>query len=242
MKILVVEDDELISQSLVKTLIDQHYTVDVAFDGEAGWELASACSYDLIVLDVILPKLDGISLCRRIRHHGNKTLILLLTAQDSSTNKIIGLDAGADDYVTKPFDLQEFAARIRALLRRGSTVLTPQLQWENLQLDPNVCEVTYNGELIRLTPKEYRLLELFLRNPQRVYSSGAIIDHLWSLEETPGEDTVRAHLKGLRQKLKAAGVNDPIETVYGIGYRLKGEEGKGGKVRGSQLRAGYKAL
>jgi diguanylate cyclase (GGDEF)-like protein len=239
MRILVIEDDELIAQSLVKTLSDQHYTVDVANDGNAGWELASAFSYELILLDVVLPKLDGISLCRQMRQHGIKAPIILVTAQDSSTNKIIGLDAGADDYVTKPFDLQEVTARIRALLRRGSTILPPQLQWENLRLDPNICEVTYLGTILRLTPKEYSLLELFLRNPQRVFSSGAIIDHLWSFEETPGEDTVRAHLKGLRQKLRAGGVpNDPVETVYGIGYRLKGEEkegeGKRGKGKGKK--------
>jgi diguanylate cyclase (GGDEF)-like protein len=235
MRILVIEDDELIAQSLIKALTDQYYTVDVANDGNAGWELASAFSYELILLDVMLPKLDGISLCRQLRSHGIKAPIILLTAQDSSTNKIIGLDAGADDYVTKPFDLQEVTARIRALLRRGSTILPPQLGWGDLQLDPNICEVTYLGEPIRLTPKEYSLLELFLRNPQRVFSSGAIIDHLWSFEETPGEDTVRAHLKGLRQKLRVAGVpNDPVETVYGIGYRLKGEEGEGKKGKGTK--------
>ncbi len=235
MRILVIEDDELIAQSLVKALCDQHYTVDVAPDGNAGWELASAFSYELILLDVILPKLDGITLCRQMRSDGIKAPIILLTAQDSSTNKIIGLDAGADDYVTKPFDLQEVIARIRALLRRGSTILPPQLEWENLRLDPNICEVTYLSTIIRLTPKEYSLLELFLRNPARVFSSGAIIDHLWSFEETPGEDTVRAHLKGLRQKLRTAGVpNDPVETVYGIGYRLKGLEEEGGKGKGKK--------
>ncbi|MBF2067981.1 MAG: response regulator [Calothrix sp. C42_A2020_038] len=222
MKILVVEDDELIVQSLVHTLAQSHHIVDTAGDGISGWEFTQVSNYDLIVLDVMLPKLDGISLCRRLRSRGINVPIVLLTAQDNSTNKIIGLDAGADDYITKPFDLQELTARIRALLRRGSTVLQTHLQWENLRLDPNICEVTYNNKLIRLTPKEYSLLELFLRNPARTFSSGAIIDHLWSLEETPGEDTVRAHMKGLRQKLKAAGVvKNLIENVYGIGYRLK---------------------
>lgn len=225
MRILVVEDDELVVQKLVKTLTDQQYVVDIAADGQAAWELVEVCTYDLVLLDVMLPKLDGITLCRRLRSHGLKMPILLLTAQDNSNNKVIGLDAGADDYLSKPFNLQELLARIRALLRRGITLLPPLLEWGNLRLDPSSCEVTYNSQPLHLTPKEYALLELFLRNRQRVFSCNAILDQLWSFEEAPGEDTVRSHLKGLRQKLKAAGVTqDPIETVYGIGYRLKSLE------------------
>ncbi|ARV63029.1 transcriptional regulator [Nostocales cyanobacterium HT-58-2] len=223
MRILVIEDDELIANPLVQLLTDQHYAVDVACDGEVGWELAEALPYDLVVLDVMLPKLDGISLCQRLRSHGIQSPIILLTAQDSSTNKVAGLDAGADDYLTKPFDFQELLARIRALLRRGSSALPPLLEWENLRLDPSICQVTYDSQQLHLTRKEYGLLELFLRNPHRIFSCSAIIDHLWSFEETPGEDTVRTHLKGLRMKLRKAGLtNDAIETVYGIGYRLRG--------------------
>ncbi|WP_166482257.1 response regulator transcription factor [Scytonema sp. UIC 10036] len=238
MRILVVEDDELIAKPLVQALSEQHYAVDIASDGEAGWECVEAFAYDLIVLDVGLPKLDGISLCRRVRSHGIHSPIILLTAQDSSTNKVAGLDAGADDYITKPFDLQELLARIRALMRRGGSALPPELQWENLRLDPSICEVQYNGTTLHLTPKEYSLLELFLRNPHRIFNCGAIIDHLWSFEEPPGEDTVRTHLKGLRMKLKKAGVTtDPIETVYGIGYRLKTlEEVKNKEIRGTKRR------
>ncbi len=227
MRILVVEDDELIAKPLVQALSEQHYAVDIATDGEAGWEFVEAFTYDLIVLDVGLPKLDGISLCRRVRSRGIHSPIILLTAQDSSTNKVTGLDAGADDYITKPFDLQELLARIRASMRRGGSALPPELQWENLRLDPSICEVQYNNKTLHLTPKEYSLLELFLRNPHRIFNCGAIIDHLWSFEEPPGEDTVRTHLKGLRMKLKKAGLaTDPIETVYGIGYRLKAPEVK----------------
>ncbi|RUT04313.1 transcriptional regulator [Dulcicalothrix desertica PCC 7102] len=222
MRIIVVEDDDLIVGRLVKILNDQHYTVDFATDGEAAWELMDCFSYDLILLDVMLPKLDGISLCRRLRSIGNKTPILLLTAQDNSTTKVMGLDAGADDYLAKPFDFQELLARIRALLRRGGSTLPPMLVWQNLQLDPSTCQVMSDGQLLHLTPKEYSLLELFLRNTQRVFSCGMLIQHLWSFEEPPSDDTVRSHIKGLRQKLKAAGVkSDVIETVYGIGYRLK---------------------
>ncbi|MBD2022129.1 response regulator transcription factor, partial [Leptolyngbya sp. FACHB-36] len=226
MKILLIEDDGLIAEPLAKALIDQHYVVDVVADGEAGWELLESFTYDLILLDVILPKLDGISLCRKLRSQGNRTPILLLTAQQASTNKVMGLDAGADDYVAKPFNLQELLARIRALLRRGNTALPPLLEWRNLRLDPSICEVTCEHQLVRLTPKEYGLLELLLRNPHRIFNTSALIDHIWSFEEPPTEDTIRSHVKGLRQKLKAAGaLGDPIETVYGIGYRLRpGEE------------------
>lgn len=222
MRIIVVEDDNVIVRTLVKVLNDQHYTVDFATDGEAALELMDSFTYDLMLLDVMLPKLDGISLCRRLRAQGNKTPILLLTAQDNSTTKVMGLDAGADDYLAKPFDFQELLARIRALLRRGGSTLPPMLVWQNLQLDPSTCQVMSDNQLLHLTPKEYSLLELFLRNTQRVFSCGMLIDHLWSFEEPPSDDTVRSHIKGLRQKLKAAGVkNDVIETVYGIGYRLK---------------------
>jgi diguanylate cyclase (GGDEF)-like protein len=235
MRILVVEDDELIAESLVKCLTQLHYAVDVAIDGEAGWESVEACDYDLVVLDVMLPKLDGINLCRRLRSKGIKSPVLLLTAQDSINSKVTGLDAGADDYLAKPVDLQEFSARVRALLRRGNSTQQPLLEWENLQLDPSTCKVTYNNQPIRLTPKEYGLLELFLRNPNRVFNSGAIIDHLWSFEEPPTDDTVRAHLKGLRRKLQTGGVSsDPIETIYGIGYRLKEAPTK--KTQNSKLK------
>ena len=233
MKILLVEDDELVVQGLVKALKDQNFVVDVAVDGQEGWELGTAYSYDLILLDVMLPHLDGITLCRRLRAQGLSTPILLLTSQDTNAQKVMGLDAGADDYVTKPFNLQELLARIRALLRRHHVELPPLLCWENLCLDPSTCEVTIeplSGKAhasqprtaIHLTPKEYGLLELFLRNPHRVYSRSTILDHLWTFEASPGEETVTAHIKGLRQKLKVAGiVDEPIETVYGIGYRLK---------------------
>lgn len=225
MRILLVEDDRLIATPLIEALNDQHYVVDHTIDGLKGWGLAESFSYDLILLDVLLPHLDGISFCQRLRSQGNQTLILLLTAQDTTTKKVQGLDAGADDYVVKPFDLQELLARIRALLRRGGSALPPLLTWENLNLDPSTCEVTCESQQLRLTPKEYSLLELLLRNPQRVYSSSALIDHLWSLETPPAEETIRSHVKGLRHKLKTAGVaGDPIETVYGIGYRLRKAE------------------
>lgn len=224
MKILVVEDDELIAKMLTTILTSQTYAVEVARDGEAGWDLIELYAYDLILLDVVLPKLDGVSLCRRVRSHGYQMPILLLTGRDSSHDKAIGLDAGADDYVVKPFDSEELVARVRALLRRGTVSTLPVLEWGNLRLDPESCEVTCANQLLALTPKEYALLELFLRNPQRVFSCPMVLEHLWAFEELPSEDAVRTHIKGLRQKLKAAGAANLIETVYGIGYRLRAAE------------------
>ena len=227
MKILLVEDDELVAEVLKKALIAQHYLVDLAADGQEGWELAEAFEYDLILLDLMLPKLDGLSFCKQRRAIGDRTPIVILTGQDTSTSKVISLDTGADDYIIKPFDLQELLARIRALLRRGSSNVTPVLEWDCLRLDPSNCHVTYNEQLLHLTAKEYGLLELFLRNTQRIFSQSALLDHLWSFEEPPSENTVRAHIKSLRQKLKKAGAaSDLLETVYGLGYRLKPREGK----------------
>lgn len=220
MRILLVEDDEAVAEVLVKKLREQHYQIDLATDGQIGWEFAETYDYDLVLLDVMLPILDGISFCKQRRAKGDRTPILLLTALDNSTSKIAGLDAGADDYVIKPFDLDELMARIRALLRRGIPS-SPVMEWGKLQLDPSSCRVTYDGQLIHLTSKEYGLLEIFLRNNQRIFSLNALIGHLWSFDEFPLENTVRAHVKGLRQKLKKAGVGDVIETVYGLGYRLR---------------------
>lgn len=223
MKILVIEDDNSIAQAIAATLAQQQRClVDIAVDGQEGWELATAFSYDLILLDVMLPKLDGMSLCRQLRQKGERIPILMLTAKDTSTDKVVGLDAGADDYVVKPFDFPELIARVRALLRRGSAALPPVLEWGNLHLDPSNCEVTYGQQVLHLTPKEYALLELFLRNPQRTFSRSAIVDRLWNLEDPPQEDTIKSYIKSLRHKLKTAGApSDYIETVYGLGYRLK---------------------
>ncbi|MBD2628633.1 response regulator [Trichormus variabilis] len=235
MKILIVEDDELNAYALTAVLNDQNYAVEVATDGDAAWDLITTYDYDLILLDVMLPKLDGISLCRKIRSSGRTVPILLLTGCDRSHEKAIGLDAGADDYVVKPFDQEELVARVRALLRRGSITSQPVLEWGNLKLDPSSCEVTYGQNLLALTPKEYALLELFLRNHRRVFSCGMILEHLWSYEDTPGEEAVRTHIKGLRMKLRSVGANsDLIETVYGIGYRLKAPEEEGVQEPGEE--------
>lgn len=230
MKILLVEDDQGTAALLKYALTGQHYLVDLATDGQAGLELAKAFVYDLILLDIMLPKLDGLQVCRQLRAQSDRTPILLLTAQDSSTSKVIGLDAGADDYVVKPFDNNELLARIRALIRRKSSALSSVTELGNLRLDSTDCKVTCNGNLLPLTAKEYALLELLLQNTHRIFSQRSLLDHLWSSEETPQENTVRVHLKALRQKLKQAGADKLIETVYGLGYRLNIGESEVKKV------------
>lgn len=221
MRLLLVEDDEVQAHAIKQALIAQGYVVDCAADGEEGWDFIEAFTYDLMLLDVSLPKLDGITLCRRVRDRGFNIPILLLTARSSSTDKVAGLDSGADDYVVKPCTVRELFARIRALLRRRNASGAPLLTWGDLSLDPSSHELSYHQEPIALSPKEYNLLELFLRNPRRVLTHSAILEHLWSFEDPPSEGTVRAHIKRLRRKLRTAGITEMIETIYGVGYRLK---------------------
>jgi DNA-binding response OmpR family regulator len=222
MKILLVEDDLPTGSALAKALIDQRYSVDAATNGKDALNFAQTVEYDLILLDILIPEIDGISVCRTLRSQGNTTPILLLTAKDTSSDRIIGLDAGADDYMVKPYNLLELMARIRALLRRGRALQNSVLTWEKLSCDISTHEVSYDEKLLKLTPKEYGIVELFLLNPRRIFSRSLILDRLWEVGESPGEDTVTTHIKGLRQKLKSAGAGkDFIETVYGLGYRLK---------------------
>lgn len=223
MKILLVEDDPHTSEFLLTTLANHHYAVDPIADGGAGLDLAARWQYDLILLDILLPTLNGIEVCRRLRAEGCQTPILMLTMKDANEDVIAGLDAGADDYVAKSCDPSQLLARVRALLRRGNNAASsPVLTWGQLCLNPASAQVTYDQKEISLRPKEYSLLELLLRHPQRVLSRSAIIDHLWSIEETPVEGSVTNLIKDLRQRLKSVSLEaDLIETVYGLGYRLK---------------------
>jgi diguanylate cyclase (GGDEF)-like protein len=222
MKILVVEDDEANADMLTYMLSIQNYAVEVANDGEAAWELIMVYDYDLLLVDITLPHLDGISLCHRVRAHGYLVPIMLVTGRSSSHDQAIGLDAGADAYMVKPLDHEVLIARIRALLRRGGTAFQSVLNWGSLGLDPATREVTYAGQFLSLSPKEFSILEFFLRNGRRVFTYSVILDQLWAYEETPSEDAVRTHIKGLRQKFRGVGApTDLIETVYGLGYRLK---------------------
>ena len=221
MRILLVDDDESLMASLAQKLVRQRYAVDIAVSGSSASDYVDLFDYDLIVLDLVLPDGDGIVFCRQFRQSGYVNPLMILTAKASTAQKVSALDAGADDYVIKPFDFDELCARIRALLRREQEGLPTVLSWGAVQLDPSVCEVTYDSEAVRLTPKELSLMELFLRHPYRVHSLDSIIDDLWSLEDPPSQDAIRTHVKGLRRKLQAAGApKDLIKTVYGLGYRL----------------------
>lgn len=230
MRILIVEDDIQLSEVITEALTRRQYVVDIARDGIAAWNLAESIRYDLIILDVTLPKLDGIQLCQKLRAAeavgSNQTKlavpVLMLTARDTVADKILGLDAGADDYVTKPFDLEELMARVRALLRRGSSNSEISLSWGNLRLSSGTYEATYDGHPLTLTPKEFALLELLVNSGRRILSRSGIIEQLWSVDDSPAEETVTSHIRGLRQKLRSLGApEDFIETVHGLGYRLK---------------------
>jgi DNA-binding response OmpR family regulator len=220
-KVLLIEDDRTTELMLKKALTSHHYAVDVAKDGEVGLEMADAYEYDILLMDVGVPKIDGLQLCQTLREQGCQTPILLLTARETSNDRVLGLDAGADDYLVKPFHLPELMARMRALLRRGGIERSPLLTWEHLKLDPSTSEVSYGEHLLRLTPKEFGIAALLLHNPQRIFSRSMILDKLWDIADSPGEETVTTHVKGLRQKLTAAGApKDLIEAMYGLGYRL----------------------
>ncbi len=223
MKILLVEDDRHSAEILLHLLAASNYTIDAALDAKTAWQYIETYNYDLIILDVMLPDSDGIGICAKLRNSGYTIPVLLLTAKDSTSDRVMGLEAGADDYVVKPYNFQELAARIRALLRRyhEGDILIQELVWGELRLNLRMNTVTYKQTPLRLTQKEYGLLEIFLRHPQQIFSRSALIDRVWSAGEFPSDEAVTTHIKGLRQKLKAAGLQtDPIETLYGLGYRL----------------------
>lgn len=221
MKILVIEDDSAVAQTLKLLFAGCNYAVDMAPDGESGLQLADAFDYDLVLLDLILPRLDGIGVCQQLRAKGFQSPILLLTGQGAGRQKAIALNAGADDYVVKPFDTEELIARVQALLRRGGPTNQPILSWGPLSIDPSNCKVAFGTRLLVVTPKEYAILELLLRSPQRALSARTILDRVWASLESPGEEAVRVHIKELRQKLAAIGApKDFIKTQHRVGYQL----------------------
>jgi DNA-binding response OmpR family regulator len=222
MKVLLVEDDQAIAASLAATLTAQRYVVDVASDGMMGFAMVQQWDYDLILLDVLLPKLDGIRLCRKLRKQGCHIPIMMLTAQADPEAMVTGLDAGADDFVTKPFDLSSLLARLRALQRRSKAEpADAAYYWGDLKLDPTQVRGSYLEQTIHLSPKEYNVLELFLSNPQRIFTRDAILDKLWKIDNIPSTATVTNLVKDLRRKLKHAGVpGQPISTIHGLGYQL----------------------
>ncbi len=224
MRILVVEDDPDVSSFIKKGLQEERYAVDLASDGEDGLRLARENPYDLIILDLMLPKLDGLAVCRRLRADRQHTPILLLTARETVEDKVTGLESGADDYLTKPFAFAELLARVRALLRRGGVPLS-RLQAADLELDPDAHRVWRKSKEITLTTKEYAILEYLLRNANRVLTRTAIIEHVWDIHYESVTNIVDVHIRSLRSKIDREFVPPLIQTVRGVGYMLKTPEG-----------------
>jgi DNA-binding response OmpR family regulator len=221
LRILLVEDDTDLAQFIRKGLKEEQYAVDVAGDGEKGMELASNNAYDLLIVDIMLPELDGLTLCRRIRAKGNMTPVLLLTARNTVEDKVSGFDTGADQFLPKPFAFVELLARVRSLLRRGSSQQLAHLQAADLRLDPASHRVWRAGQEITLTNKEYALLEFLLRNKNRVLTRTAIIGHVWDISYDPMTNIVDAHIRALRAKIDRDFSPPLIATVRGAGYMLE---------------------
>jgi DNA-binding response OmpR family regulator len=222
MKILLVDDDQYIASILSTAIKSDHYQIETTNSGLTALELVKTFEYDLLIVDVLLPGIEGINLCRQLRSAGYEMPILILSVKDSTQDRIRGLEAGADDYLVKPFEISELIARIHALLRRRREILPKIITWEKLQLDTTTKKVLYAENIVHLTPKEYALLELFLHNPSRIFSRDTLLNLIWSNDDFPSEEAVTTQIKGLRQKLKAAGMTvNLIQTIYGLGYRLQ---------------------
>lgn len=222
MRVLLVEDDEVISERLKRALEKEGYTADLAHDGQIGLELAKLSEYSVIVLDVMMPKRDGWSVCQALRDSKNTTPILMLTAKDAVEDRVKGLDLGADDYLVKPFSLKEFLARIRALSRRTKLEKSSVIHLADLEIDANAKTVYRNGVPIKLTKREFTLLEALARNRRRILSREFIIEQIWNDEDSVS-NTVNFHVTSLRKKIDEGRERSLIETVHGFGYRIAEE-------------------
>lgn len=226
MRILLVEDNHRLSDSLRATLAEDGYAVDVAYDGQEGEEMALFAPYDVIILDVMLPKRDGVEVCRSLRDQKVAAPILMLTARDGLDDRVRGLDSGADDYLIKPFEIKELRARLRALMRRESGNKSGNIIIADLRLDPATHYVWRDDTPLDLTAKEYALLEYLIRNPNRLLTREMVVAHLWDYDQTIASNVVDVYIRRLRRK-----VDDPyeiklIETIRGAGYRLRDPERK----------------
>jgi heavy metal response regulator len=221
MHILVVEDEEKVASFIQRGLEAEHYSVDVAHDGETGLARALERAYDLVVLDIMLPKRDGFGVVRELRARGSRVPVLLLTARAAVSDRVSGLDLGADDYLTKPFAFDELLARVRALLRRGSAGPGPTLTLADLSLDPATRLVTRGERRIELTAREHALLEFFLRNPGRVLSRSVIAQHVWGVDFDTFTNVIDVYVNYLRRKIDDAFEPKLLHTVRGAGYVLK---------------------
>jgi DNA-binding response OmpR family regulator len=221
MRLLIVEDEAKIAGFIKRGLKEEGYAVDVAADGEEGYFLASTQDYDLIILDIKLPKMDGLSLCLRLREEKKTVPILMLTVKDSVKDKVAGLNAGADDYLTKPFAFEEFLARCRSLLRKREVIAETKLQAGDLVLDLLNHKVTRAGEEIKLTPREFSLLEYLLRHRGTIVTRTMIAEHVWDLNFDPFTNVIDVYINYLRNKIDSGHSRPLIQTVRGRGYVLQ---------------------
>ncbi len=221
MRILVAEDDPHLGPSLKKGLEDGHYAVDLVTGGDEALSIGLMVPYDLIILDIMLPGIDGLEVCQQPRDQKRMTPILFLTALSGVDHRVNGLDVGADDYLTKPFAFRELEARVRALLRREGPSKTAELRFMDITLDTRTHEVRRGGRLINLTSKEYILLELLMRHPGQVLSRGMIAEHMWNIDAENLSNVIDVYIRYLRRKLCEFGEPDVIVTMRGFGYQLK---------------------
>ena len=220
MRILLVEDNKRLSESLRLTLEDDGYAVDAVYDGLDGEEMGLMDVYDVIILDVMLPGKDGIQVCRNLRNRRIRTPILMLTARDALEDRVQGLDSGADDYLVKPFEIEELRARIRAILRRDSNVKSGILEVGDLILDPATHVVQRGGQVIELTAKEFSLLEYLMRHPNHLVTREMAEEHLWNYDNLIASNVVDVYIRRLRRKIDDAFDEKLLETVRGAGYRI----------------------
>jgi OmpR-family two-component system manganese-sensing response regulator len=223
MQILLVDDEVALTEPLTQVLTREGYTVDVANDGQRGLKLALSRDYQLLILDWMMPVLSGLDICQQLRDRANLTPVLFLTAKDTLDDRVTGLDAGADDYLVKPFELRELLARVRALIRRSAVVAPPtpstRLRWRDLELDRDNRLAYRAGRAIELSEKETELLAYFLQHPQQVLTHQQLYQHLWKTPEFPNSNVLPALIRLLRRKIEASGETPLIHTVYGKGYR-----------------------
>lgn len=225
MRILVVEDERDLCDTIAEGLEIDGYAVDTCYDGEEAYELITIETYDLVVLDLNLPGLDGLEILTKVRKHNKEVKVLILSARGTVSDKVLGLDTGANDYLTKPFEFEELEARIRNLLRRSFIQENAVLAWEGIALDTIKRTVSIKGQEVTLTKKELAMLEYFLLNPNKVISQEEMMAHVWNMEVDSFSNAVRVHIVALRKKLKAALTYDPIGTKIGEGYFLnRGEK------------------
>jgi DNA-binding response OmpR family regulator len=223
MRILLIEDERQLAAVIKRGLQEEGYAVDATFDGDEGQYYAENTAYDLIILDVMLPKKNGLDVCRDLRMIKVYTPILMLTARDKVRDKVDGLDCGADDYMVKPFAFPELLARIRAIRRREEGNKNPLISIGDLTLDPASRIVKKKGREIPFTTKEFAMLEFFMRNPGTMLTRGALEQHVWDYEFDSGSNIVDVYVRRIRNKIGAAGRRGPIETVRGAGYRMRNE-------------------